>query len=275
MSEEPVVDTMGFAQNRPNGARIYDYMLGGKDNFHADRVAAQAMLEASPAAWRTARANRGFLGRAVRLVAGEGGIRQFLDIGTGLPTQQNVHQVAQEAAPGSRVVYVDNDPMVVAHANALLAIAEGVAAIEGDLRRPADILAHPAAQLIDFSRPVGVLLVAVMHFIADEDDPGAIMATLRAAMAPGSYLILSHTIDEDAGGALDTAKSGFQRAGTPLFPRSRARVERFFDGFDLLEPGLVEVHTWRRDEAEEGEEENVDGPSSWVLAGAVGRLSAR
>jgi S-adenosyl methyltransferase len=253
----------------PNGARIYDYMLGGKDNYLADRRAAEAMLATNPAAGVTARANRGFLGRAVRLAAAEGGVRQFLDIGTGLPTQQNVHEVAQDAAADSRTVYVDIDPVVVSHANALLASTDHVGVVQGDVRRPAEILEHPLThQLIDFSQPVAVLLVAVLHFVADDEDPAGIMRTVRDRMAPGSYLILSHTVDESAGEVMGSAKAGFQRAGSPLVPRTRAQVAEFFEGFELLEPGLVEVQNWRPapDDAEDS------ASSSWVIAGGVGRL---
>jgi hypothetical protein len=229
------------------------------------------MLKVNPAARATARANRGFLGRAVRTVASEGGVRQFLDIGTGLPTQQNVHEVAQGTAPGSRTVYVDNDPVVVAHANALLASTDGVGVVEGDIRRPSETIDHAITRdLIDFSQPVGVLLVAVLHFVSDEEDPDGIVRTLRDVMAPGSYLILSHTIDESAEDALDNAKAGFQRAGSPLFPRTRARVRQFFDGFELLDPGVVDVQDWRPTDIEDSAE--LKG-STWVLAGGVGRLS--
>jgi SAM-dependent methyltransferase len=268
VTEGSGAEPFGFVEV-PNGARIYDYMLGGKDNYLADRMAAQAMLDANPAAWRTAQANRAFLGRAVRVAATEGGVRQFLDIGTGLPTQQNVHEVAQDVAPDSRTVYVDNDAVVIAHANGLLAATDGVAVVDGDLRRPGEILAHPGTRrLIDFSRPVAVLLVAVLHFVDDEDDPAAILRTLREAMAPGSYLIISHTIDESTEAVTGSARAGFQRAGSPLFPRTRARVLEFFEGFELLEPGLVDVQNWRP-----GDTEEASGSSAWVLAGAVGRLA--
>lgn len=270
MTESGAGGSWGAMEEFPNGARIYDYMLGGKDNYVADRMVAQSMLDANPAAWRTAQANRAFLGRAVRLAATEGGIRQFLDIGTGLPTQQNVHQVAQDVAADSRTVYVDNDPVVITHANALLAAAHQVAVVDGDLRRPEEILNHPTTlELIDFSRPVAVLLVAVVHFVSDADDPEGLIATLRAAMAPGSYLILSHTIDEGSAEVIGRASSGFRRSGTPLYHRSRARVERFFDGFDLLEPGFVDVQKWRP-----VENEDSGGASAWILAGGVGRLPA-
>jgi len=270
VTDSSTQDTMGFAENVPNGARIYDVMLGGKDNFQADRMAAQAMLDANPAAWQTARANRAFLGRAVRLAAVEGGVRQFLDIGTGLPTQQNVHEVAQSVDPLSRTVYVDNDPVVITHAKALLASADRVGVVGGDARRPQDVLDHPATrQLIDFSQPVAVLLVAVLHFVADDEDPAGIVRTLRDAMAPGSYLILSHTIDETAEAIVGTAKAGFKRAGTPLVPRRRPAVEAFFEGFELLDPGFVDVQKWRPTDLEE-----TVTSSTWVLAGGVGRLPA-
>jgi hypothetical protein len=230
------------------------------------------MLATNPAAGLTARANRAFLGRAVRLAASEGGIRQFLDVGTGLPTQQNVHEVAQGAAPESRTVYVDNDPVVVSHANALLASTDHVGVLQGDLRRPAEILDHQLTRhLIDFSQPVAVLLVAVLHFVEDDDDPAGIVRTLREAMVPGSYLILSHTVDESAGDVMGSAKAGFQRAGSPLVPRTRAQVERFFEGFDLLEPGLVDVQDWRPTGTDDEDGESA-ASSAWRLAGGVGRL---
>jgi hypothetical protein len=252
----------------PNGARIYDYMLGGKDNFPADREAAEAMIAVNPAAPRTAQANRAFLGRAVRFLAEEVGIRQFLDIGTGLPTQQNVHQVAQQVAPDARVVYVDYDPVVVAYGQALLANAGTVTVVEGDLHRPEEILAHPKVRrLIDFDEPLAVLLVAILHFISDEEDPIGIVSQLREAMAPGSHLVVSHTVSESPADVMAPAQQGFQQAGAPLTPRTRAEVERFFDGFDLVEPGLVEVPQWRST----GPEVVAAGRSPWVLVGGVGR----
>jgi hypothetical protein len=259
---------VGFDSSVPNGARIYDYMLGGKDNFPADQKAAEAMLKVNPAALRTAKANRGFLGRAVRLLAEEEGIRQFLDFGTGLPTQQNVHQVAQQVAPDARVVYVDYDPVVVTHGQALLANTSTVTVVEADLRRPEEILAHPdVGRLIDFDKPLAILLVAILHFIADAEDPVGIVSQLREAMAPGSYLVVSHTLSESPTEVMAAAQRAFQQAGAPLTPRTRAEVLRFFDGFDLVEPGLVEVQEWRST----GPEAVAAGGSPWVLVGGVGR----
>lgn len=252
----------------PNGARIYDYMLGGKDNYAADRAAAEAMIAANPGAPRTARANRAFLGRAVRFLAEEVGIRQFLDLGTGLPTQQNVHQVAQAVAPDARVVYVDYDPVVVVHGRALLATADAVDVVDGDLRRPDEILGHPdVGRLISFDQPLAVLLVAILHFISDEEDPAGIVARLRDAMAPGSYLVVSHTASESPDEVMAAAQQGFRSAGAPLTPRTRAEIQRFFAGFELVEPGLVEVAQWRPADPEPAR----PGKSPWVLLGGVGR----
>src|SRR6266540_2808919 len=227
----------------PNGARIYDYMLGGKDHFQADEAAAEQMIAANPAAPRTARANRAFLGRAVRFLAEDAGIRQFLDLGTGLPTQQNVHEVAQAAAPDARVVYVD-------------------------LRRPDEILAHPATRkLIDFEQPMAVLLVAILHFVPDEEDPAGIVARLRDAMAPGSYLVVSHTANESPDEVMAAAQQGFRLAGAPLTPRTRAEISRLLEGFDLVDPGLVEVSQWRPD----APEAPTPSGSPWTIVGAVAR----
>ena len=257
----------GVDVSRPNGARIYDYMLGGKDNYPADRAAADEMIAANPAAPRTARANRAFLGRAVRFLAEEVGIRQFLDVGTGLPTQQNVHEVAQAIAPDARVVYVDYDPVVVAHGRALLANADTVTVVDADLRQPQAIVTHPdTRKLISFDEPVAVLLVAILHFISDEEDPFAIVSQLREAMAPGSYLVISHTVSESPAEVMAAAERGFRQSGAPLTPRTRAEVLRFFDGFELVEPGLVEVQRWRPLAPEPD-----TARSPWVLVGGVGR----
>jgi hypothetical protein len=252
----------------PNGARIYDYMLGGKDNYTADRAAAERMLAVNPAAPLTARANRAFLGRAVRFLAEEVGIRQFLDLGTGLPTQHNVHEAAQQVAPDARVVYVDYDPVVVVHGRALLATTGTVTVIEGDLRRPDEILAHPdTRRLIDFDQPVAVLLVAILHFIPDSDDPAGIVARLRDATATGSHLVVSHTVTESPDKVMAAAQQGFQLAGAPLTPRTRAQVGGFFDGYDLVDPGLVEVSRWRP----AAPEAVTAAKSAWTIVGGVGR----
>ncbi len=238
----------GIDTSRANPARIYDALLGGKDNFPADRAAAHAILNVAPQARRGAKENRAFLQRAVRYLAAEAGIRQFLDIGTGLPTQGNVHQVAQATAPDARVAYVDNDPVVHAHANALLADHITTVAVLADLREPDAILGQPEVRrVLDFARPVAVLLVAVVHFIKDEEDPAGIVATLRDAMAPGSFLVVSHATADFHPEVAAKITDVYRRASAPLVLRSRSQIARFFDGFDLVAPGLVQPASWRPD----------------------------
>jgi SAM-dependent methyltransferase len=245
-------------------ARIYDYYLGGKDNFRVDRETAELALAATPSVRDMARQNRAFLQRVVRYLAGEAGIRQFLDIGTGLPTQGNVHEIAQAVAPEARVVYVDNDPIVHVHANALLA-GDSTTVVLADLRDTEALLAHPAVQqVIDFDRPVAILLVAILHFIGENDDPMGILKRLRDAVVPGSYLVISHgTGDFDERAASGIAKA-YSRSSAPGTARSHAEVLRLFDGFDLVEPGLVQVSLWRPEVAEP----RTDG--IWIYGG-VGR----
>jgi S-adenosyl methyltransferase len=231
-------------------ARIYDYYLGGKDNFQADRETAEQALAATPSVREMARQNRAFLQRAVRFLAGQGGIRQFLDIGTGLPTQGNVHEIAQAIAPEARVVYVDNDPIVLAHSRALLD-APNTAVVLGDLREPGQILEDPeVTKLIDFHRPMAVLLVAVLHFIRDSEDPDGICARLRTAMAPGSYLVISHgtaDLQQAQPEVADKVVRAYQRSTAPVTLRSRAQVEGFFGDFELVDPGLEQIQRWRPD----------------------------
>jgi hypothetical protein len=236
----------GFDTSVPNVARIYDYLIGGKDNFDADRKAADALLEAMPDARVVARDNREFLGRAIRFLAAEAGIRQFLDIGTGLPTQGNVHQLAQSVAPESRVVYVDYDPVVLSHARALMtSTPQGATAyVDADLRDTGKILAE-AAKMLDFSQPVAVTLLAILHFIPDEDDPYGIVARLKDAMAPGSYLIITHSTDDDIDA--DTTvqvRQVYENASARTKGLSHAEIMRFFDGLELIPPGLVNVASW-------------------------------
>jgi len=228
-------------------ARVYDYWLGGKDNFAADRAAAEQAIRDFPDIVPTARANRGFLARIVRSLAKDAGIRQFLDIGTGIPTENNTHEVAQSVAPGSRVVYVDNDPLVLVHARALLAShPDGATAYEeADLRDPERIL-DLAAGLLDFSRPVAVLLLAILHHIDDEDDPHKIVTTLVNAVPSGSYLALSHPANDlDAEGMAKMAQTLNEIMAEKIIARDRPTVARFFDGLELVEPGLVRVSDWR------------------------------
>jgi len=243
-------------------ARIYDYFLGGKDNYPADREAAERVLAAVPQARQMAQANRAFLQRVVRFLAGEVGIRQFLDIGTGIPTQGNVHEIAHATAPAARVVYVDNDPIVLVHSRALLA-GVNTTIIEGDLRQPDAIWNDPKLRrVIDFDQPVAVLLVAILHFIADAEDPAGIVARLRDGMAPGSYLAISHGTADFHPEATPTAARAYDRTTAQLSPRSHAEVERFFDGFELLEPGLVPISLWRPD---------GDIPEGKGVYGGIGR----
>jgi len=250
-------------------ARMYDYLLGGKDNYAADRAAIEAQLEIFPDLAFAALANRAFLGRAVRYLAAEAGIRQFLDIGTGIPTAGNTHQVAQEITPESRVVYVDYDPVVLAHARALLISHEAGATdyIDADLRDTGNILGQ-AGQLLDFGEPVAVTLVAILHAIPDSDDPYAIVARLMDAVPAGSYLAISHMgtglLDSETRRGLE-AHSG-RAMQQRLTARSREQVTRFFAGTDLVPPGVVRVEEWRQEPGTA-----ADGPGSSALWGAVGR----
>ena len=230
----------------PNVGRIYDWLLGGKDNFEEDREAGARLAAAIPDVRTGARENREFLGRTVRFLAGQG-IRQFIDIGPGLPTMGSTHQIVRELAPAARVVYADVDPVVISHARNLLASLAGVRAIPGDIRDPAAILAHPDLRgHVDLGEPVGVLLVAVLHFIPDADDPYRAVSCLKAAMAPGSYLVLSHGtsdgLDQDTvAGLLDV----YEGATAPAAPRTAAGIARFLDGLEIIDPGLCDVACWQ------------------------------
>ena len=233
----------------PNAARVYDFFLGGKDNYAADRELAHKILEILPDTADVCRGNRDFLQRAVRFLAGQAGIRQFLDIGTGLPTNGNVHEIAQETAPDSRIAYVNYDPVVLAHARALLADDRDVIAIEGDLRSPEAILADAGVrQLIDFSQPVAVLLVAVLHFVSDADRPYQAVRTIVDALPPGSYLVLTQSTPDDVPNDVTKAMKGvYSGASAQVAPRSFEEIARFFDGLELIDPGLVNVTLWRPD----------------------------
>jgi hypothetical protein len=256
----------GFDSSTPNFARVYDYLLDGKDNYPIDRATAEEALAVAPELRVMARENRAFLRRAVRFLAAEVGIRQFLDIGTGLPTQGNVHEVAQEVAPDARVVYIDADPVVLVHGRALLASSDKVTIAQADLRRPQELLDDPELRaLIDFAEPVAVLLVAVLHAVTDAEDPIGVVTTLRDAMAPGSYLVLSHSSAEGRPEA--SAKVGaVLRRAAPFVPRTRAQVLRFFDGFELVDPGLVYAQQWRPDASDA-----VEHPEGAWIFGGVGR----
>jgi hypothetical protein len=230
-------------------ARVYDYWLGGKDNFAIDREVGQKALQAHPETVLSVQANRRFLARSVRHLAVGEGVRQFLDVGTGLPSANNTHEVAQAAAPESRVVYVDNDPIVLAHARALLtSSAEGETAyLDADLRNIDEILAG-AGQVLDFSQPVGVMLVAVLHMLRDEEDPQGVVDRLMAAVPAGSFLVISHLASDIQQEAMAEMGRRLNQAMTQQFTmRSRAQVTRFFDGLTLLDPGVVLTHQWRPD----------------------------
>ena len=233
-------------------ARVYDYWLGGKDNFPADRALAEHIMEAIPTMRTMAAANRAFLSRAVRYLAKEAGIRQFLDIGTGIPTSPNVHEVAQAVAPDSRVVYVDNDPIVLAHARALLTSQEAgeTSFIGADLRQPKSILDHPTLMsTLDLSQPVAVMLVAVLMYFRDTDNPNPfeMVATLLEAMPPGSYLAITHPTADFNAEAMGGAVAAAERSGVTLVPRNQAETEEFFAGLDVVDPGVTPVLSWRPD----------------------------
>jgi SAM-dependent methyltransferase len=249
MTEDASWVPPGIDTSKANVARVYDYWLGGSHNFRADQDAARSIIAIEPNTRAIARQNRAFLGRVVRYLAREEGIRQFLDIGSGIPTQQNVHEVLEQVAPGSRVVYVDNDDVVVAHSKLILDGNPGAVIIKGDVRDPAAILADPETRrLIDFSEPVGVLLVAVLHFVPDSDHPDQIIAALRDALAPGSYLAICHACRDakpEIAGATETVYSS--RVSAQLAVRTRDEVARLFEGFPLVDPGLVWLPLWRPD----------------------------
>ena len=238
----------GVDVTRPSIARIYDYLLFGKDNFAADRAAADRLMESRLDPRRLALANRGFLRRAVRFLARQG-ISQFLDLGSGLPTSPSVHEVAREVIADARVVYVDHDPIVVAHNDALLATRDGVVTIRADVRDPDAVIGHEAlARCLDFGRPVAVLLLSVLHFISPEEDAPGIIARFREHMAPGSYLAISiGTSDGADPEMLANATETYADARMPFTLRSRAQIMDLFKGFDLVEPGLVSLPDWRPD----------------------------
>jgi SAM-dependent methyltransferase len=241
----------GIDTTTPNVARIYDFLLGGKDNFAADRQVALELIRAIPDAAAIARDNRSFLGRAIRYMAGELGIRQFLDLGGGLPTQANVHQLAQGVAPDAHVVYVDNDPVVASHGRALLASGNHrVAMVLGDLREPDTILDHPDVRaVLEEARPIAVLCTSTLHFISDAERPREFIARYRDRLAPGSCLVITHGSvvppQEDPEGDTDKATSIYSRASAQLHARPVQEIARFFDGFELVEPGLVWMPEWR------------------------------
>jgi hypothetical protein len=249
-------------------ARMYNYYLGGKDNYPADQQAAAEVIKRTPEIRDIARVNRDFLRKAVQFLAAEAGIRQFIDIGTGIPASGNVHEIAGKVDPESHVVYVDNDPIVNVHANALLTGRGTTGIVLADLRDPAAILAHPTVrQLIDFDQPVALLLIAILHFIREDEDPAGIVATLRDALPDGSYLAISHVTNDFRGKAATDAMAVYDQATSTVTLRSHNQIAAFFSGWDLVEPGLVQTPVWRP----EGElPRNMD--KIWLYSG-VARLS--
>jgi hypothetical protein len=237
---------VGIDVRTPHAARVYDYALGGKDNYAADRALIEKLRPIIPDTPLVARENRAFLGRAVQVLA-QAGIRQFIDIGSGLPTQGNVHEVAQQVAPDARVVYVDYDPIVIAHSRELLSGANNATIIQGDVRHPDEILEHPKLRkLIDLDEPFGLLLVGLLHLVADDDDPAARVSEFKDAMTPGSYLALCHiTGDNQPPAAVRQWIEVFGGMAEPMVPRPYGEILRFFDGLELLDPGLVKASEWR------------------------------
>jgi hypothetical protein len=252
---------------RPSVARMYDYLLGGSHNFAVDREAARQIIAAVPDAPLLAQANRAFLRRAVRFLV-DSGVRQFLDIGSGIPTVGNVHEIAQQLAPETRVMYVDMDPVAVAHSREILAGNDRAGIVQADLRQPEQILNHPdTRKLLDLDQPTAVMMVAVLHFIPDSDHPAGILATLRSSLASGSYLVMSQACAEGREDDAEPIMAVYRNADNSLHPRTLAEFARFFAGFDLVEPGLVWAPDWRPDTPSD-----ADGTGHTGFACGVGRL---
>jgi len=255
----------GIDPTTPNVARMYDYVLGGKDNYAADRELAGHLIASIPDGVEALRANRRFLGRAVSYVA-EQGIDQFIDLGAGLPNAGNVHEIAQSVHPHARVVYVDIDPIVIAHARALLAADDRTAAVQADMRAAETVLSSEAvARLIDFDRPVGVIFNAMLHFVTDDEDPVGIVGAFTEHMAPGSHLVISHsTVDDRPADLVEIIESAYKKASAPMVFRTYDGVLRLFNGLTLVEPGLVKVNRWHADAAEA-----AASGGAWVYGGVA------
>ncbi|WP_030767574.1 SAM-dependent methyltransferase [Streptomyces sp. NRRL F-2664] len=273
--ERPAWAPPGIDISVPSVSRIYDYYLGGSHNFEVDRRAARRAMEFMPGLPKIMQANRAFMRRAVRYAVAEG-VTQFLDIGSGIPTFGNVHEIAQAASPGARVVYVDHDPVAVAHSHAVLAGDEHTGVVAADLRKPREILASPeVGALLDLDRPVALLLVAVLHFVEDADHPYEAVAELRDALAPGSLLILTHASYEGIPLTQDVASGTvgvYRDIRNPLVMRSGEQIAGFFEGFEMVEPGLVSMPDWRPDRSEAAEDgEAPEDPYAFSGFGGVGR----
>ncbi|MEV5931989.1 SAM-dependent methyltransferase [Streptomyces sp. NPDC052079] len=261
--------TARFDTSRPHPARVYDWFLGGKDNYPVDEELGRQIMSLDGTARHIARTNRWFMQRVTRWLAGPAGVRQYLDIGTGIPTEPNLHQLAQRVAPESRVVYADNDPIVLKHAEALLrSTPEGVTDyVQADVREPEFILRR-ARESLDLARPVALSLVALTHFLGDEDDPHALVARLVGALPSGSYLVLSQLTADFDPEAVGRGVALYRAGGVTLAPRDRAEIARFFEGLDLVQPGLVQVTDWHPELALD---ESTDADAVISLYGAVAR----
>lgn len=259
----------GVDTDRPSVARLYDFFLGGQHNFAADRDLGRRLLQAEPHARYIVAENRRFLGRAVRFLLASG-VRQFLDLGSGIPTQENVHQIARQGDPRARVVYVDNDPVAVAHSKHILAGDPLAAVINADLRQPEAVLGHPeVTSRLDFSEPVGVLMVTVLHFVPDSDDPAGVVRRFARGVVPGSYLAVSHATHQAAPEAAAQVQDLYKTTTASAHTRTSAEIARFFDGYELVEPGLVYLPLWRPDGGPPQHPERA-----WFYAGVGRRTGA-
>jgi SAM-dependent methyltransferase len=262
---EPGQAPEGVETDRPSVARLYDFFLGGHHNYAADRELARRLLQVEPNARHIVAENRAFLGRAVSYLT-QAGIRQFIDLGSGIPTQENVHEIAQRDSSEARVIYVDNDAGVIAHSRHLLRGNPLVSIINADLRNPASIVAHPeVGRLIDFSQPVGLLMVTVLHFVPDAQDPYGAVARFAQELAPGSFLVISHATRDSRPETAGKVEQLYQNAATSAHTRTAEEISRFFTGFEIVEPGLVYMPLWRHDGQVPDDPEQV-----WFYAG-VGR----
>jgi hypothetical protein len=236
-----------FSPTRPHVARVYDYLLGGKDNFAADRAVGDKIIASLPAVQLGVRAQRAVLGRVVRFLVGEAGVGQLVDIGSGLPTADNVHEIAHRIDASTRVVYVDNDPVVLTHARALLADNSATVVADGDLRRPADLLANPQLRgHLDWDRPIGLLLCGILHHLLDDEHPAELVAALSGALPSGSYVFIHHLLDSGDQAVADVQATFRQALGRGQF-RTRQQIRGMFAGLTMVEPGLVLVPEWRPD----------------------------
>jgi SAM-dependent methyltransferase len=265
---------IGIDVDTPSAARIYDYALGGAHNFAVDRAAAAALFKALPEgdAWMVARANRAFLQRAVRYCCAQG-IRQFLDLGSGIPTVGNVHEIAHQIDPGCRVVYVDNDPVSVATTRHMLEGGSNATIVDADMRKPEAVFgAEETRRLIDFSRPVAVMMCAVLHYVSVEDDAAAIVERYKSALVPGSFLVISHTTDDPRPEVAAAIKKVFDDTATPVTHRDREQVAVFFEGLEVVQPGLVWTPQWRpEDESGPG----YEYPERSATFAGVARVTAK